>query len=109
MPNTISVPINTLQSINIDLNDVYGCYRHWVDVDGEPEEDTWFAIDKCELNFVLGYLGKDIDLFPLGYDINDPDDWGVWAYPWFEDGSDKFVHTPVDITDEFKAYLNGVK
>ena len=95
MPNTISVPINTLQSINIDLNDVYRCYRDWVDVDGEPEEDTWFTIDNCELNFVLGSL-----------DNNDPDDWGVWAYPWIGDGN--FVDTPTDITDEFKAYLKGV-
>ena len=97
MSNTISVPINTLQSINIDLNDVYRCYRDWVDVDGEPEEDTWFTIDNCELNFVLGYL-----------DNNDPDDWGAWAYPWIGDGSDKFVDTPTDITDAFKAYLKGV-
>ena len=83
-----------------DLHSIYQSYRHWID-DAGQQEDWWagpgydgqFTFD---INFVLGYTSDDLE---------DTNDFGVWLYP--VDSSDpNFVPMAgIDVTDEFKAYL----
>jgi hypothetical protein len=105
---------------NADLQSIARSYRHWID-DLEQEEDWWagHGYDKDDLdtdgraftfdiNFVMAsiYYGYD----RVADEIPDPNDFGVWLYPLVVDAREGQRDMPlggIDVTDEFKAYLEG--
>jgi len=85
---------------NADLHSIYQSYRHWID-DAGQQEDWWaghgydgqFTFD---INFVLGYASDDLE---------NTNDFGIWLYP-VDPGDPNFVPMAgIDVTDQFKAYL----